>query len=1107
MIKEIQYNSFMSPIKNQSATGPVNLGMPKRLHFNAAVFIDRLCKYMCSLLLFTAVLFAGNKKVAAYCTPVATSSTYYISNVTTTGAAVNVNNTSGGGNGLGYTDFTATQNVTAMQSTVVNFSATGGGGGTYVWRIYVDWDQNGVFDPAELMFSNGTSYVTGVTGSFVVPTTALSGVTRMRVFGDYWSTTGAPCTFSTTGPTGEAEDYSFTVGALTPCAGAPTPGTVVATPPSVCSGTTSVLALSGTQLASGLAYQWQDSTFVAGSWQNIAGATNSNYTTVPLAAARFFRSKVICIATHDTAYTPAKLVTVDTSSIPYVEDFESITANNQYPHCMSSTNLTTNTRTYISTYTGNQTNHTTGGSKFGMFYYYPYGTNAFFTPQLRMDAGSTYLLRFWYVGYANATGYMSTISAAYGAGNNLAAMTNPIGSAVVPNNTTYQQFNQSFTPTVSGLYNIGIIGVSAATSGGNYYVSIDDINVTKLTPCTGRPVAGTIVPVTPCPTQPFNLSLTGGTSPFTTGNLTFQWQDSIATGWFNSVGASATQPVYNTSISAAKAFRCIVTCAASGQSDTSASRLINIASFLTCYCNSAATSTGDDDIGNVSIFAQPNNAVMLNNGVATPVNNNSTSNHTYTDFTSLAPTSLFRDSTYKIQISQIDLNVTIYTCTVYGFIDYNHSGTFEPNELIITRVTSSTNTIVNQNFTIPTNAPIGLTRMRLIMIEGSLSTYDPCASYTWGETEDYMVNISYPPCNGPTNPGTAFASETSICKGYTVNVWDTTHEYHRSAISWSWQTSVDGGLSWNPVANSANKDTLNNIMINGPIQFRMKMMCDVSGDSTFSTPANITIKAPYACYCYSQSNGGVTDTSDIGAIVIGSMVNSTGGPHIYNPVAIKRRTDYTGIQNIVMYANNAYHLSIYHTQRNGIHADARVSVFIDYNNNLTYEVNAQPNSERIYTGISTESNFYIDTVIHVPDAVIPNTPTGLRVILNNDLNPNSPANLGCGPYVSGETEDYIVQFRRVPQGVGGVMNLENVGLYPNPTSGRFTVNATATKAMEKMQITVTTIAGQVMMNSAYENVGNKFMQELDLSNVAKGIYFVEIKTANGDKMVQKLVIR
>jgi len=118
----------------------------------------------------------------------------------------------------------------------------------------------------------------------------------------------------------------------------------------------------------------------------------------------------------------------------------------------------------------------------------------------------------------------------------------------------------------------------------------------------------------------------------------------------------------------------------------------------------------------------------------------------------------------------------------------------------------------------------------------------------------------------------------------------------------------------------------------------------------------------------------------------------------------------------------------------------------------------------------------------------------------------SPANLGCGPYVSGETEDYVVMFKRIPQHVGGV-GIDYVSLYPNPSNGKFIVSVGAPKNMGDIRISVTSITGKQILNASYQAAHTKFVKELDLGNVAKGVYFVEVNTVSGARMVQKLIVQ
>ena len=1062
-----------------------------------AILTGRLRRYWAALMLFTGLFFANANESAAYCTTGLGGASYaWISLVNIVGTTLN--NPSGMAPTF-YTAWPASGNTTAtlLLGTTYTLNTTYDASlGGAISSLWIDYNQNGLFEPSEWL--QITTNANTVSTTFTIPSSATPGTTVMRIRSRGTGNPNGSGDACTLFGSGETEDYTINIASPVPCAGTPVAGAATASPASVCSGASSTLALSGQSIASGITYQWEQQDPVTLLWAPIAGATSPTYTTPALTVSTAYRATLTCTnGTSAPATSTPVTVNVATNIIPpYTETFESITANNQLPNCMTATNFTLSTFTGTTSGLG-QANHTAGGSKFG-FFEWNNSPDAFFTPALTLQGGSTYRLSYWFVtdGFSGWT----SLDAYYGTTPSLAGMTNLIVHVAPGTTTTYTQVVGTFTPATTGTY---FVGIKSTHTTAPDFMSIDDIGINLLPPCTATPSAGTIVPVTPCPGQNFNLTTAGGTNPATTGGLTYQWEDyDPVLGWQFSVGASATTSVYTTSITAPRMYRVIVGCTTTGTFDTSLPYTVNLAGFINCYCiPTYSNGSSGDDVTNVVLRNMANNTGTVN--AASPNN--------WHDYSAQQPTPI---AIPLLTMGQSDtVKITFGTDgNQYSriWIDFDHSGTFDAGESYSLSTNAGSGGTARIPFTTPLTALPGLTKLRIRGGDDSQpSNTQACgaSNSTFGDAEDYLVRITYPPCTGPVSAGAAIASEYSICKGYSINLWDTTHDYNHSLISWSWQQTVDGGLTWTTIANSANKDTLNNILINGPISFRLKMMCDATGDSSFSTVASITIKAPYQCYCYSQSNGGPTDTADIGAFVIGDLVNSTGGPHILNPTAIRRRTDYTTIPNIVMYANHAYHLSIYHIQRTAFHADARVSVFIDYDNNLLYDVNAQPNSERVYTGVSTASNFYIDTVLHVPDAVIPNVPTGLRVILNNDLNPNSPANLGCGPYGSGETEDYVVQFRRTPQGVGGVMNLETVTLYPNPTSGRFTIVANAEKSLDKVEITVTTISGQMLQKKTYENVGVKFAEEVDLSEVAKGMYFVELKAVNGDKMVRKLTVR
>ncbi|WP_422089873.1 GEVED domain-containing protein [Tenacibaculum ovolyticum] len=151
-------------------------------------------------------------------TPVVT-----ISYCTSKGASVNdeyiqkvvlgtINNTSTGGNG--YSDHTSiSTDLTKGESNTITitpkWTSTVYNEGYGVW---IDYNQDGDFsDAGETVWTKAKSKTTPVSGTFTVPSSALSGATRMRVVLKYNAT---PTACETSIEYGEVEDYTVVIGSV-----------------------------------------------------------------------------------------------------------------------------------------------------------------------------------------------------------------------------------------------------------------------------------------------------------------------------------------------------------------------------------------------------------------------------------------------------------------------------------------------------------------------------------------------------------------------------------------------------------------------------------------------------------------------------------------------------------------------------------------------------------------------------------------------------------------------------------------------------------------------------------------------------------------------------
>lgn len=114
------------------------------------------------------------------------------------------------GKDAGYIYFTTTSaNVVAGTSYALGYSAAFTSTAfTEYWRVYIDWNQNGVFtDAGEQMVSRSSSSAANLSTTITVPATAKNGTTRMRVVMKY----GAYGTSCETFSFGEVEDYNVVV--------------------------------------------------------------------------------------------------------------------------------------------------------------------------------------------------------------------------------------------------------------------------------------------------------------------------------------------------------------------------------------------------------------------------------------------------------------------------------------------------------------------------------------------------------------------------------------------------------------------------------------------------------------------------------------------------------------------------------------------------------------------------------------------------------------------------------------------------------------------------------------------------------------------------------
>ncbi|MBN2669039.1 MAG: PKD domain-containing protein [Bacteroidales bacterium] len=204
--------------------------------------------------------------------------------------------------------------------------------------------------------------------------------------------------------------------------------------------------------------------------------------------------------------------------------------------------------------------------------------------------------------------------------------------------------------------------------------------------------------------------------------------------------------------------------------------------LLEDYCDAASTGTFYENITNVSFNT---------------INNNSGSDG-YADYTSTS-TDVTIGNTYIFSVSY---DRTYSTDQVLVWIDWNRNHIFETSEKYEVANGSGANSPYTYSINVPTNASLGSTLMRVRLHDtGSGANYDPCGDASWGEVEDYTINI----VSVSQNIETLTAREVFVFPNPTsgvINIKGITNQYEYSIIS------VDGRVLTNKKVNDSSQASI-----------------------------------------------------------------------------------------------------------------------------------------------------------------------------------------------------------------------------------------------------------------------------------------------------------
>ncbi len=196
--------------------------------------------------------------------------------------------------------------------------------------------------------------------------------------------------------------------------------------------------------------------------------------------------------------------------------------------------------------------------------------------------------------------------------------------------------------------------------------------------------------------------------------------------------------------------------------------------------------TVDEDLANVTILDGA--TVILNN--STPINSLvgtiGTATGTvgsYSNFTAFGPYGLTAGQSYNFSVASSQ-GTTAYENSMAIYIDYNRNGVFtDAGEKVYAATVQVAGAHTETgSFVVPVGAFNGLTRMRVIVNEGLITS--PTQAVSWGEYEEYAINITSAVngggqvpaftvswANGATTVGTgALAVSPTVTTTYTATI-------------------------------------------------------------------------------------------------------------------------------------------------------------------------------------------------------------------------------------------------------------------------------------------------------------------------------------------------
>lgn len=504
-------------------------------------------------------------------------------------------------------------------------------------------------------------------------------------------------------------------------------------------------------------------------------------------------------------------------------------------------------------------------------------------------------------------------------------------------------------------------------------------------------------------------------------------------------------------------------------SATSCSEVSFTTSLNGCFCIPTYTNGGTgDNITNVVIGSWSN----ASTGNVTPY---------YEDFTTQQPAPI------AIPTLTAGLNSTVaVTMGTHGtqysrvWVDFNQNLTFEPSESFSLGTSVAGGGTANIVVNVPAGATLGVTRMRIRGgDDAAILNTQACgaSSSTYGQTEDYLVNIlAAPACLPPTGLTTTSITASSANLGWTeagtATVWD---------VEW-------GAFGFSPtgtptIANATNTQPISSLSPNTTYSFYVRANCGAGGYSTWSGPFSFTTSCVADNVPYSQN----FESATVPGLPSCTTQQNVGTGNLWT---VQNNPGYGFTTKALRYAWNVSNAANVWFYTNGINLVGGTTYKITYD----YGGTGTTFPEKLKVSYGNSANAAAMTTLLADH---PNVISGIPV--NNIVN-FTPATSGVY-YFGFNAYSIANQFYLFVDNIvvdvalsNSDFDNSNFSAYPNPVKDVLNISYTT----EISSVRVINMIGQEVLS---KNI-NATSSQVDMSQLSAGTYIINVTVGDAIKTLK-----